>query len=83
MKLNTADYTEIRGTIIKKKHTIFGRCYLYIADRDRTVNVTVGKGIFDLYSVGIQLTVGYIGHKLINIRPGIVANEETLTGDKR
>ena len=83
MKLNTADYAEIRGTIIKKKHTIFGRCYLYITDGDRTVSVRAGKGIFDLYSVGMQLTVGYIGHKLINIRPGIVANEETLTEDKR
>ena len=76
MKLNVEDYKEIRGTLIKKKRTIVGTHYFYINDGNHTVSVIIGKGAFDFYSIGAQLTVGYIGHKLINIRPGIVENED-------
>ena len=76
MKPNTADYKEIRGTIIKKKQTVFGRRYLYISDGDRTVSVVIGKSAFDFYTVGMKMTVGYVSHKLINCRPGIAGNED-------
>lgn len=74
MKPNVKDYIEIQGTLIKKKRTIFGNHYLYINDGNHTVSVIIGKSEFDLYSVGTQLTVGYIEHRLINIRTGIVEN---------
>ena len=76
MKPNVKDYKEIRGTLVKKKRTIFGGHYLFINDRSHTVSMKSGKSAFDLYSVGMQLTVGYIGHTLINIRSGIVENED-------
>ena len=50
--------------------------YLYINDGFNTVSVMTGKGAFDLYNVGMQVTVGYIGHKTVNIRPGIAENED-------
>ena len=76
MRLNIKEYKEIRGTLIKKKRTITGNHYFLINDGNRTSSVIVGKSMFDLYSVGTQLTVGHIGHKLINIRLGIVENED-------
>lgn len=76
MKPNLEDYKEIRGTLIKKKRTVIGNHYLYINDGNHTVSVIIGKGAFNLYSVGSKLTVGYIGHRLINIRTGIVENED-------
>ena len=50
--------------------------YLYINDGNHTVSVIIGKSAFDFYSVGTQLTVEYIGHRLINIRTGIVENKD-------
>lgn len=76
--INISRYKEIRGTLVKKKSTVFGNHYLYISDGNHTVSVRVGRAVFDLYSDGMQLTVGYIGHKVINIRPGIVENDDKL-----
>ncbi len=77
MKFDINKYKEIRGTLYKKRHTVFGYRF-YIWDNSNTVAVTVGKGIFfdAHYNVGKKLTVGYIGRKLINIRPGIVVNAD-------
>ena len=72
--INMNDYKEIRGTLIKKKRTVFGRYTLYI--RANTVSVLTGKIIFSNIRIGAQLTVGYIGRKLINIRPGIAWNDD-------
>lgn len=78
MKLNLKNYKEIRGTLVKKKQTVFGYRFYISDDNGATASITVGKGLFldANYNVGNKLTVGYIGHKLINIRPGIVANED-------
>ncbi|MBR3332677.1 MAG: hypothetical protein IKG23_00130 [Clostridia bacterium] len=74
MKFNLANYQEVRGKLVKKRKTVFGNHYLYIDDGNKTVSVIIGQQAFALYEVGTQLTVGYIGHQMINIRPGIVKN---------
>ena len=74
--INMNDYKEIRGTLIKKKRTVFGRYKLYISDGANTVSVLTGKIIFSNIRIGAQLNVGYIGRKLINIRPGIAWNDD-------
>lgn len=76
INMNVNDYKEIRGTLIKKKRTVFGRYRLYISDGANTVSVLTGKSIFSNIRIGTQLTVGYIGRNLINIRPGIAWNDD-------
>ena len=73
------NYREIRGILTEKKRTIFGNYLFYVTDRIKTLKIVVGKGIFekiDCYSIGKEVTVGYIGSKLINIRPGICDNND-------
>ncbi|MBO4384845.1 MAG: hypothetical protein J5854_05450 [Clostridia bacterium] len=49
---------------------------MYISDGTDAVSVMIGKAAYDLYTVGMRLTVGCADHKIINIRPGIVENED-------
>lgn len=76
MKLNIQNYKEIRGTIVKKSRILLGYRFFIRDDVGNTASVIVGKELFfsPFYPIGAKLTVGYIGHQLINIRPGIVAN---------
>ncbi|MBR3290356.1 MAG: hypothetical protein IKI63_06240 [Clostridia bacterium] len=70
-------YKDIRGTLIKKRHCLFGNTEIFVISNDKeTVSVRAGKGLSSMYPVGCKLTVGYIGRKLINIRPGIVYDDE-------
>ena len=70
-------YRDIRGTLVKKRKCLFGSTMIFvISDGKETVSVKVGKGLNSIYPVGCKLTVGYIGRKLINIRPGIVYDDE-------
>ena len=70
-------YKDIRGTLIKKRTHLFGSTMTFvISDGKETVSVKVGKGLDPIYPVGCKLTVGHIGHKLINIRPGIVYDDK-------
>lgn len=66
------DYREIRGIIKRKYKNIFGKYIFVIADKDKEVSLFVGKGLYEMYNVKEQVTVGHIKKKLINIRPGIV-----------
>lgn len=75
-KPDLSAYQEIRGKLIRKKRSLFGKYFFYISNGEKTVSVIIGKGAWHLYDVGSELTVGYIGHMLINIRPGIVGNED-------
>lgn len=66
-------YSDIRGTLIKKRKCLFDNNLIFvITDGKETVSVKAGKDLDSMYPVGCKLTVGHIGHKLINIRPGIV-----------
>ena len=70
-------YRDIRGTLVKKRKCLFGSTMIFvISDGKETVSVKVGKGLDSIYPAGCKLTVGYIGRELINIRPGIVYDDE-------
>ena len=72
-----SQYRDIRGTLIKKRKCLFDSNLIFvISDGKETASVKVGKGLDSMYPVGCELTVGHIGHKLINIRPGIVYDNE-------
>ena len=75
MKLNIKNYKEIRGILVKKRHTVFGYRFYICDDNGNATSLIVGKGLFSHYDVGNDLTAGYIRHKLINIRSGIATNE--------
>jgi len=64
------NYKEHRGILVKKGKNIFGEYILKVNDGTKTVSVKVGKGLFDTYPLNSQLTIGFIGKKLINIRSG-------------
>ena len=66
------DYKEIRGIIKRKYRNILGKYIFVISDNDEEVSVYVGKGLYEMYNVQEQITVGHIKKKLVNIRPGIV-----------
>ena len=64
------DYKELRGILIKKTKNIFWEYIFKVNDGTKTVSVKVGKGLFDKYQLNSQLTIGFKGKKLINIRSG-------------
>ena len=72
MQLEQIDkaYNDYQGFLIRKYKSFFGK-YVFVIEQDsNTVKFYVGKGIFDSVAVGSKLTVGLLGKKLINIRPG-------------
>ena len=77
MKKSFADhymskYEDVRGVLTKKRKSIFGKHVIFVvSDGKKSVSVKVGKALSSSYPLGCELTVGHIGHKLINIRPGI------------
>lgn len=75
-KLDLSKYKEIRGTVAQKKHSLFGKYYLFISDGNQTVPIVVGKAAYLAFSLDAPLTVGYIGQTAVNLRPGMVAGEE-------
>lgn len=75
-KLDLSKYKEIRGTVVRKKHTLFGKYYLFISDGNQTVPIVVGKAAFSAYPLDAPLTVGYVGQIAVNLRPGIADSEE-------
>lgn len=70
-----ANYTEHRGVLVKKYRSLFA--YIFVIEEKGTkIKVNVGKGLYHSIAVGSRLTVGKIGRKLINIRPGYAVNSD-------
>ena len=68
---NGYEYREIRGILIRKYRNIFGR-YVFVLEENGTEStVRVGKMLYEQTSLGTVWTIGMIGRRLINIRPGI------------
>ena len=77
IELYMSKYRDIRGTLIKKRKCLLDNNLIFvISDGKETVSVKVGKDLDSMYPVGCKLTVGHIGRNLINIRPGIVYDNE-------
>lgn len=69
-------YGEHRGILEKKVKNIWGEYVFKVNDGTKAISVKVGKGLFDMYQLNSQVTIGYIGKKLINIRPGIILSKD-------
>lgn len=65
-------YEEHRGILEKKVKNIWGEYIFKVNDGTKTVSVKVGKALFGMYQLNSQVTIGYMGKKLINIKPGII-----------
>ena len=65
-------YKEYTGILEKKFKNIWGEHIFKVNDGTKTVSVKVGKALFDRYQLNSKVMIGYIGKKLINIRPGII-----------
>ena len=79
MQLEQIDktYNDYQGFLMQKYKNFFGK-YVFVIEQDsNAVKFYVGKGVFDSFAVGSKLTVGLLGKKLINIRPGFcnIVNE--------
>jgi hypothetical protein len=70
------NYKEIRGTVNRKGVNILKKYYFVVSDGRNQTRVYVGKELYEGYSVGEQVTIGYIEKKLINIRKGICGDEK-------
>ncbi len=64
------NYKEHSGFLFRKTKNIFGECIFKVNDGTKIVSVKVGKELFEMYQLNSQLTIGFIGKKLINIRSG-------------
>ncbi len=69
-------YAEHSGILIKKSKNLLGEYIFKVNDGTKTISVKVGKALFEMYQVNSKITIGYIGRKLINIRLGILFNDE-------
>lgn len=69
--MNTKHYTEHR-CFLKGKHRTFFR-YVWVLSEDGDIfRVSVGKSLYEQFSVGDQLTMGRCGRTLVNVRQGFV-----------
>jgi len=76
--MRTDNYKEYTGGIIQKKKDLFSRCFFMVEAGMKKITVKVGKGLFDLYDIGDNVTIGHIKKKLINIRPFELPPESVL-----
>jgi hypothetical protein len=67
-------YKEHRGVLEKKTKNFLGEYIFKVNDGTKTVSVKVGNGLFDMYKIKSQVTIGYMGKKLISIKYDINNN---------
>lgn len=68
------DYKEIRGVLIKKYRNILGQCIFVLEENDKKARIRVGEMSYLNAELNTKWTIGYIGRRLINIRPGLCKN---------
>lgn len=69
-------YKEIRGTLIKKRRSIFGKYVFILEENGVKQKINVGKMIFERVEVGTEWTIGHINGNIINIRQGLCENTD-------
>lgn len=70
-------YDSIAGRIVRKKKKLFGGWCMAISDGQREVTVDIALIQYERFSVGDEITIGFMGRQIVNIRPGIRAGEES------
>ena len=68
-------YSNHHCILIKKYRTIFH--YIWLLEENGNIfKIHVGKALYFRTELGTQLTIGKIGRKLINIRPGFCKTDK-------
>ena len=70
-------YEELRGRLEQKRKGLFGRRFFVISGR----RCEVGRGIWERIPKGAELTVGMMNGRAVNVRPGIVFDEDASPAD--
>lgn len=71
------EYGSIAGQVISKKKKLFGGWCMTISDGQRKVTVDITRIQFEqFFPVGDEVTIGFMGRRIVNIRPGIHAEAE-------
>ena len=69
-------YKEVRGILVKKKRTVFGK-YIFVLDENGMKSrIYVGKMIFEKAELYTKWTIGHINGKVVNVRPGFCKTED-------
>ena len=68
-------YLDHHCTLIKKYRTLFHYVWV-LEEQGQEFKVHVGKALYFCIELGTQLTIGKIGRKLINIRPGFCKTDK-------
>ena len=68
-------YSDHHCTLIKKYRTLFH--YVWVLEENgQNFKVYVGKALYFRTDLGIRLTIGKNGRKLINVRPGFCKTDK-------
>ena len=68
-------YSEHRCLLVKKYRTVFH--YVWVLEENgNRFKIHVGKQLYLLHPIRSRLTIGRIGKKLINIRPGFAKSDK-------
>jgi len=68
-------YSDHHCTLTKKYRTLFH--YVWVLEENgQEFKVYVGKALYFHIELGTQLTIGKIGRKLLNIRPGFCKTDK-------
>lgn len=71
------EYQSISGRVIRKKKKLFGGWCMTVSDGQREATVNITRIQFEqFFPVGDEVTIGYMGRRIVNIRPGIHAEDE-------
>lgn len=70
------NYKEIRGILIKKYRNILGQYIFVLEENGIKSKICVGKMIYIKADLSTKWTIGHIGGKLVNIRPGFCENTD-------
>ena len=68
------NYKETRGILVKKYRSFWGQYIFVLDEKGVKSKIRVGRMIFENSKLNTKWTIGHIGTKLINIRPGFCEN---------
>ena len=62
-------YSEHHCLLVKKYRTVFHYVWV-LEENENRFKIHVGKSLYLHHQIGSRMTIGRIGKKMINIRPG-------------
>lgn len=70
------NYKEVRGVVIKKYRSIFGKYVLLLEENGIKTKIYVNETMFHYAALDSKWTIGHINGTLINMTPGFSRNTD-------